>query len=196
MATYARRALAAGVVLLVLVAAWIGFQPQIPTPEGSVDWLVFGVHVPPWAPAVLLGIAAMCALTPVLFSWLSPYLRQISLVAAFVMAGLLPGSGVTNGIPPPEHGQPLLGIPYAVTVSCPGPGIEIGDTSWVFADLGKQGWRWPPPIEDETFFVIPYSVPGTVFLTSPSGGLFRADVDGTEMRLLAVAGPLGLSPCI
>jgi hypothetical protein len=116
------------------------------------------------------------------------------LVAAFVLAGLLPGSGVTNGIPPPDHGQPLVGVPYAVTVFCPVPGFEIGDTSWVLADFGKQGWRWPPPMPDERF--MPYSVPGTVFLTSASDGLFRADVDGTEMRLLAVAGPLGPPPCI
>jgi hypothetical protein len=194
MATYARRALAAGVVLLVVIAAWIGFQPQYPTPEGEMDWLVFGFHVPAWAPAVLLGIAAMSALAPVLFSWLSPHVRRISLVAAFVLAGLFAGSGVVNGIPPPERGQPLVGVPYAVTVYCPVPGFEIGDTSWVFADFGKQGWRWPPPMPGDGF--MPYSVPGTVILTSLSDGLFRAEVDGTEMRLLAVAGPLGLSPCI
>jgi hypothetical protein len=194
MATYARRALAAGVVLLVVVAAWIGFQPQYPTAPGEMDWLVFGVHVPPWAPAVLLGIAAIGALAPVLFSWLSPYPRQISLVAAFVLAGLLPGSWVTNGISPPEHGQPPVGVPYSVSLSCPIPGIEIGDTSWVFADFGKQGWRWPPAMADERFH--PYSVPGTVILTSPGDGLFCAEVDGMEMRLLAVAGPLGPAPCI
>jgi hypothetical protein len=194
MATYARTALAAGVVLTVGVAAWIGFQPQYPTPEGRMDWLVLGFRVPAWAPAVLLSIAAIGALAPVLFSWLSPYLRQISIIAAFVLAGLFAGSGVVNGIPPPEHGQSLVGVPYAVTVSCPVPGFAIGDTSWVFADFGKQGWRWPPPMPDERF--MPYSVPGTVFLTSTAVGLFRADVDGTEMRLLAVAGPLGPSPCI
>jgi hypothetical protein len=62
-------------------------------PAGELDWLVIGVHVPPWAPAAVLGIAGMSALAPVLFSWL-------------VLAGLFAGSGVVNGIPPPEQGWP------------------------------------------------------------------------------------------
>jgi hypothetical protein len=104
-----------------------------------------------------------------------------SLIAVIVLIGLLACSRpVPSGEPLPSRGQPEVGVGYRITVFCPAP-IEVGNSVWLFT--GHESWPPDKPHGPFDSVVSPYPVPGLLTLTSRTEAVFRADIDGSELRL-------------
>jgi hypothetical protein len=70
----------------------------------------------------------------------------------------------------------------------------IGDTWWAL----NERQPWPPQFDPGLFGEVssPYKVPGIIVLTSSSEAIFRADVDGSELRLSLLPAPLRPEGCL
>jgi hypothetical protein len=76
----------------------------------------------------------------------------------------------------PTSGSVEVGVAYWVTFSCAFPTFQLGDYVW-----HVSGDEWPPELPDNAW--APYPVPGTLTLSSPTQGMFVADVDGSRLKL-------------
>jgi hypothetical protein len=72
-------------------------------------------------------------------------------------------------------GQSRWGSNTGVTFVCEGVNFQLGDYVWDFI----PPFEWPPELPDNG--MAPYPVPGSLTLTSPTRGVFVADVDGSRM---------------
>jgi hypothetical protein len=111
-----------------------------------------------------------------------------SATALLVLLAVLSACGreVPSRVDPPE-GSPEMGVAYGVIVHCAVP-IQLGDTWWSFDE--RRG-DWPADITIPPFPLSiwanvssPYAVPGIVTVSTPMTATFRADVDGSEFRLI------------
>jgi hypothetical protein len=78
--------------------------------------------------------------------------------------------------PAPTSGPVEVGVEYRLSFWC-GAAFQLGDYVWYFI----SPYEWPPerPGDGAT----PYEVPGTLTLTSPTRGVFIADVHGSRLHV-------------
>jgi hypothetical protein len=83
----------------------------------------------------------------------------------------------------PTSGSVEVGVEYRISFSCGFPTFRLGDDVWGFSEAAKTR-DWPPELPDNGW--APYPVPGSLTLSSPTQGVFVADVDGSRLEVTRI----------
>jgi len=95
-------------------------------------------------------------------------------VAAALGTGAIPVKPL-----PPAHGEAVVGVAYRVELGCP-EGFRLGDWLWRFDDVAQ----WPPPVDPNNLFMPRDPAPGTLAVRSATEGVFLADSNHEEYRVV------------
>jgi hypothetical protein len=118
-------------------------------------------------------------------------LRTVAVaLMVLVLAGCSLFGSTAGQTPPPANASPQVGVAYRVTLYCALP-VELGSTWWQF----DKGAPWPPALTRDQG-TSPYPVPGLITVSSSTSAVFRADVDGSSLRLTKLGAKPPLAGCI